>query len=125
MKLKPKEPSTLNNKGQVLVAFILLLPLIFIIIASVLDFGLLSIEKRQITNSVNEALKYASSNKQSDILEDEISMMLNKNIKNINTLNTVKESDYFEIDLTCNLSGIFSNILKDKYSYTIIKRIKY
>ncbi len=62
----------MNNKGQVLVAFLLLLPLFFLITAFLFDFGSLSIQKRRITNIVEEALIYASKNKGSDTLEEEV-----------------------------------------------------
>lgn len=47
----------MNNKGQSLVLFILLLPLIFIVIALILEVGFLYINKKQIDSEIRYALK--------------------------------------------------------------------
>ncbi len=114
-----------KNNGQVLVAFLLLLPLLFLIITSLLEFGTLSIQKRKITNTVDEVLTYASKNKTSDALEEEVTTLLNKNIEGIHILQTIKEKEYFEIRLTIELKGIFKGIFKEKYMYTVEKRKTY
>ena len=115
----------MNNKGQTLVAFLLLLPFLFLVIAFLLDFGFLSIQKRRITNAAHDALIYASKNKNSDTLEEEVTNLLNKNIDGINTFQTIKEKEYFEIRFTIELKGLFKGILKKRYNYTIEKRMKY
>lgn len=51
--------------------------------------------------------------------------LLNKNIDGINTLQSIKEKEYFEIRFTIELKGLFKGILKERYNYTIEKRMKY
>lgn len=114
-----------KNDGQVLVAFLLLIPLLFFIITALFDFGLLSIQKRKIENALNDALEYASKNQTSDVLEEEVALLLRKNIPNIISLKTTKEKEYFEIEVTCKLNEIFENILKGNNMYTTLKRKKY
>ena len=48
----------MNNKGQVLVLFVILLPIFLTILALVIDLGLLSIEKRNLDNNTYEAIEY-------------------------------------------------------------------
>lgn len=115
----------MNKKGQALVSFLLLLPLIFLIIAFLFDFGSLSIQKRNITNTVDEALVYASKNKISDTLEEDVANLLYKNIDENITLQTIKEKDYFEIQMIVELKGMFKNILKGRYQYTVKMRKQY
>lgn len=115
----------MNNKGQVLVAFLLLLPLFFLITAFLFDFGSLSIQKRRITNIVEEALIYASKNKGSDTLEEEVATFLDKNIEESMALQTIKEKDYFEIQMEIELKGMFKNILKGRYQYMVKMRKQY
>ena len=43
----------MNNKGQTLVTFIIILPILLIILALVVDLGFIYIEKRNIDNNVN------------------------------------------------------------------------
>ncbi len=113
-----------KNDGQVLVAFLLLLPLLFLILIALLDYGFLFIQKRKIDNVVNEALVYASKNEANSSLEEEISTFLNQNVSDISSLQTVKEKEYFEIKMTCKLTKTFIKGLKNN-SYTIIKRKRY
>ena len=47
----------MNNKGQSLVLFILLLPLIFIVMALILEVGFLYINKKQVDSEIRYTLK--------------------------------------------------------------------
>ena len=48
----------MNNKGQVLVLFVIILPIFLIMISFVIDLGLLAIEKRKLDNSTYDAIEY-------------------------------------------------------------------
>lgn len=113
-----------KNDGQVLVAFLLLLPFLFLILIALLDYGLLAIQKRQIENIVDEALVYASKNEASASLEKEVRTFLNHNVSYISSLQMVKEKEYFEIEMTCKLKKTFLKGLKNN-SYTIRKTKQY
>lgn len=115
----------MNKKGQVLVALLLLLPLLFLVIAFLFDFASLSIQKRKITNIVDEALVYASKNKISDTLEEDVANLLYKNSNENITLQTIKEKEYFEIQMMVELKGMFKGLLRNHYQYTIKMRKKY
>ena len=52
----------LNNKGQTLVAFIILIPVLIMIFTLVVDLGLLSIEKRKIDNEIKSTITYGLKN---------------------------------------------------------------
>lgn len=113
-----------QNKGQVLVAFLLLLPLLFLLIVSLLDFGFLSIQKRQIESGMHIALHYASENQTSDALEEEVTELLNKNIPGITSLKTIKEDTYFEIEVTCQMRRLLKNTFRNS-TYKVVKRKEY
>ena len=114
-----------KSRGQVLVAFLLLLPFLFLLITALLDFGFLAMQKQKIESVMDNALQYASENKKNDSLEEEVSDLVNKNITGITSLKTVKEEDYFEIEVTYKLKGIFNRFFKENEQYTKIKRKKY
>ena len=46
----------MNNKGQVLVAFILMIPIIILIAVAITDVGLMNIEARRVNNTVEIVL---------------------------------------------------------------------
>ena len=48
----------MNSKGQVLVLFMLLLPLVFMMLALIIDTGLLYIEKRHVDLVVKDTTEY-------------------------------------------------------------------
>lgn len=71
----------INNKGQTLVLFLLLLPIILIILVSVINYGMLSFEKQKLENNIKYAIEYGLKLKQNEtIVEDGI--LTNDEIKN-------------------------------------------
>ena len=52
----------MNNKGQVLVVFVILLPIFLLILGFVIDYGLLYSEKKNIDDSTHDALNYYLNN---------------------------------------------------------------
>lgn len=75
----------MNNKGQTLVLFILLLPIIFILFCVILDYSLLNIEKIKTQNIVKQLINDELENN-TDIQKSEqkITYLLNKNIEDVN-----------------------------------------
>ena len=47
----------MNNKGQSLVTFILLLPIIFLLIAVTTDLGYLELDKQKYQNEIKSTIK--------------------------------------------------------------------
>lgn len=70
----------MNNKGQTLVLFVLLLPLLFIFMMLVLEVGLLLVDKNKIDNEVKYAIKYAF--KLDSIDENKVKNVLRDNLGN-------------------------------------------
>lgn len=115
-----------NNNGQVLVAFLLLLPLFFLIAAIVLDFGQIALEKRKVNNTLNEALDYANTHKEDENLESSIKLLLKENIENIDVLEIDLRDEKVKIHIVKKVDGSFKNILdKDLYKIDEVKEISY
>ena len=95
----------MNNKGQVLVLFVILLPILLLIFTFVVDIGLLSIEKRKISNNTYDAVDYylESLDKEKTI------KLLNSNLENIK-INIEDEDVYVIISVEKNYKGIFNII---------------
>lgn len=68
----------MNRNGQTLVLFVLLLPLLFIFMISILEIGLLLVDKNKVDNEIKYAIKYAF-NKE-NIEEVKIREILNNNL---------------------------------------------
>lgn len=72
----------MNNKGQTLVLFILLLPLLFLFCAMVLEAGNALIMRRQIDSEIRQALKYGLTldNNTNDEIRDKMYNLLTENL---------------------------------------------
>lgn len=73
----------MNNKGQVLVMFVIIIPILLIAITLIIDYSLLSIEKRKINNNVYDAVEYYLSNSENDDIDIKLNKLLEENLKNI------------------------------------------
>lgn len=102
----------MNKKGQVLIAFVLLLPVLFMFMGLIIDCGYLYLEKRNIDNNIKDVIKYGLKNnlEEQDVLESKIKKQLNLNIENIDKLNIILEDSTIEIELTKRKKGIFTLI---------------
>lgn len=111
-----------NNRGQVLVAFALIMPLLLIIVAIFLDFGFIAIKKRQVINTVDEALEYALKHKEDEELEQKVTFLLKKNIEDVDDLEIKIEDNKIKIDIKVKLNSKFEKIFdNDLYEIEITK----
>ena len=102
----------MNNKGQVLVLFLLLLPLLLMVFALVIDLGLLMHRTYKVKDSVKEAITYGLIN---DDIEG-MKVLLNKNIDDNYTIST---NDNIEININGSYKAILGNIFNKKiYKYS-------
>lgn len=99
-----------NNRGQTLVVFILLLPILFMIAAIIVDSGILFNEKRKIDNTIKEALNYGINHISEDEVIVSVEKLINKNISNINELEVNINNDIIIIELKKTIDSIFSFI---------------
>lgn len=122
-----------NNKGQSLVLFILLIPILLGIMALVIDVGQAFNQKNELDNTIEFILDYALSspdttNKQSDKApfeesnpnqvnlesrKTDIEVLLNYNLKNNNNKLQIKDN-IITITSKTYVEGIFSNIINMK-----------
>ena len=111
----------MKNRGQALVLFVLLLPIILLMFAFVIDIGLLSYSKKSINMKIEEIIEDGLSN---NLSEREIHELLIKNIKNIENKNIIKKENGLQITLQIKLNPIFPNIVnQDKYEVTYSGKI--
>lgn len=108
-----------NNKGQTLVLFIMLLPLLFILLCLVVDIGFLYSEKNKLNNVVKENIEYFLKNDIENI-ENDLSKLLYKNIENIKIKKVEFKDNKLTVKITKNYKSIFSNIInKDIYEIKV------
>lgn len=110
-----------DNRGQVLVAFILLIPVILMLLALIVDVGFLYVEKRKTDNVIKDTINYGLDNigLQEGTLQTKLTKLINSNLDDVQRLNIQIDTDSIEINITRNKQSIFSNVYKDA-SYKIV-----
>lgn len=95
----------MNNKGQTLVLFVILIPFLFIIISFIVDIGLLSLEKTKLTNEIKDSIKYVlKNNKGTGDLVD----LINKSDKNIIIKKLNFDNNVLVIEVSKKYNGIIA-----------------
>ena len=97
----------MNNKGQVLVVFIILIPILFMLIGIIFDVCYASYEKGKIENNLEYILKTSLEN---NLSESEIEDLLDKNIDNIENYNISFDNNVLTIYIDANVDGVFKNL---------------
>ena len=104
----------LDNRGQSLVMFVVIVPLLLLVLAMVVDIGNLVNNKIEI-NSVNKlAISYGIDNIDKDNIENEVKDIINKNYKDIDDIKISIQDEKISIDLKCYSKSIFGNIIGTK-----------
>ncbi len=109
-----------DSRGQVLVAFVLLIPVILMLLALIVDVGFLYVEKRKTDNVVKDIINYGldNINLQEVTLQEKITKLINSNLDDVQRLDIQIDANSIEINITRDKQSIFSNIYKDA-SYKI------
>lgn len=120
----------LNNKGQTLVMFVLIIPIILLILVLIYDVAGALYEKNRLSNTSYLACEYALDNIDS-IDENGVISYILKNSDNLNNISVIIKDNTIEIELDKNIKGVFGkNIsldlieIKSKYRGTIINNEK-
>lgn len=110
-----------DSRGQVLVAFILLIPVILMLLALIVDVGFLYVEKRKTDNVIKDTINYGLDNLdlQEGTLQTRLTKLINSNLDDVQRLNIQIDTNSIEINITRNKLSIFSNVYKDA-SYKIV-----
>lgn len=114
----------MNNKGQTLVIFIIILPVLLMIFTLIVDLGFLHIEKRNIDNNVYDSVEYYLDNITDQNIENKVNKLLNKNIKDIDDIVINETDEYIEIKVSKTRKSLFSIITKDNDITITYKGIK-
>lgn len=109
----------LNNKGQSLVLFIMIIPILLLIMVFVYDMGMLLYEKDNLSNTVNMAMDYALDNK--EVSDEEIKELINKNMTKEVDIKIDRNDDNITIEVIEEVSFIFSNLFDFDFTKLDIK----
>lgn len=107
----------LNNKGQSLVLFVLLLPIIFMIIALVVQVSLLEISKKEYEDNVKEAVSYGLEHLDDSDVQNKLVRLLDENIEGQKQVSV--SNGKVRIKVSGKIDGMFSSLFEDIYRIEI------
>ena len=89
----------MNNKGQSLILFVLIIPLIFLILVFVYDIGNMILLKLELDNINKLTLDYGITNINNENINNELRLLIEKNKKDINYIDINIDNDKIYITL--------------------------
>lgn len=96
-----------NNKGQALVEFALILPVILMLIFCLIDFGRVILSKNGLENTVSDVLLLYENGK----TKDEIESIINENEKDEIKVLIDKKDDYITISVNKTIKPITPGLI--------------
>jgi len=101
----------MNNKGQTLIIFIVFLPLLLIIMATVIDVSLMYYEKNKLDNLNMMVTEYGLNHIEDEKLEEKINKLVNKNDNEIKIKKIVISENKVIITLSKSNNSTFGKII--------------
>ena len=101
----------LNNKGQSLILFVIVLPILLLVTVLVIDVGRIVVMKQELKSISNIALDYGLDNLEKDNLSDELYNLVQLNNNEIDEIDINIDNNRIYINLNENVNGVFSKII--------------
>ena len=101
----------LNNKGQTLALFVIVLPVLLLILILVIDFGKIMTLKQELTNISNIVLDYGLDNLDKENLDIELVELIKLNKSDIDYMNVYLEKDKIYVEMSENSDSVFAEIV--------------
>ena len=113
----------MNKKGQALVEFVVILPILIMLLFATIDFGLIIYNKSKLENKLNDVVNMYE-NKED---EQEIIKFINKNTNKKTTYRVIQEDEFVTIKLFTSVDIITPglNIILDSPYKIEVSRVIY
>lgn len=108
----------MNNKGQTLVVFILLIPLMVLLLSFVINQGYVYIAKRELESNIKESINMRFSLDESLDIEGKIRSYFIKNVDDIKSLDIKISPNYIKVTVTIAVKAQLPMII-DKNGFEI------
>ncbi len=99
----------LNNKGQSLVLFVVLMPIILLMFVLVYDVMNAVYEKNRLSNTSYMVVDYALDDLDG-VNESDLVRLINKNVSGLSNIVVLIDNDKVNVTLSKNIKGVFGSI---------------
>lgn len=106
----------MNKHGQTLILFVILIPIIIMLLAVVVDVGLITTKKIKLEEITKDAIKTAFNS------DDKILELLKKNDIDINKVKIDRKDGKLKIEIKEEIKSIFGGIVGIK-EYNVVVRL--
>lgn len=100
----------MNNRGQALVVFIIMIPIFFMLLGVVIDISYASYEKRKIENNIKYVTR-TSFDKRLD--EEKIEDLILTNLDDVKEYKVYYDNNSLNIYVKAKVNGVFSNLFNN------------
>ncbi len=100
----------MNNRGQALVVFIIMIPIFFMLLGVVIDISYASYEKRKIENNIKYVAR-TSFDKRLD--EEKIEDLILTNLDDVKEYKVYYDNNSLNIYVKAKVNGVFSNLFNN------------
>lgn len=101
----------LNNKGQSLILFVIILPILMLILVLVIDVGKVILLKQELLNISEMVLDYGLDKIEEEEIENELIDLIKVNKDDIDKIDLYIEDEKIYIELEDKSEGIFSGFV--------------
>lgn len=102
---------SLNNRGQTLVLFVMLLPIMLLVMVLVFDIGKSIVEKQKLDNISFMIVSYGIEHSKDDNIEGTLKELVTLNYKDATDVEILVKDDYVSVSLSGKVKGVFGNLV--------------
>lgn len=101
----------LNNKGQSLITFVLLIPLFLMIMVLVIDIGNVFLKRQELNNVNNMVIDYGLDHIEEENVEQELFSIINLNLKEVQDISIDIKNNEIRINIKQEVKSLLGNII--------------
>ena len=108
----------MNRKGQALIEFVIVIPIIIMVLFMIIDLGLIFYNKNKLESKLNDVVLMISNEEN----ENDINKFLNQDTSTKVKYNLIEDEDYKTIEIYTTITFItpgFSKILDNPYKVSV------
>ena len=107
----------MDSKGQSLIAFIILLPVVFIMIAGIWEIGNIMVVQTKYEREIKDTIKYGLKHIDEENIKEKIETLLNNNLEGDKEITITENEIIIKIEYTYN--NIYKRVIKNKRKVTV------
>lgn len=100
-----------NNRGQTLVLFVIILPILLLLLILILDVGKLILTKNELNNINSIVMDYGLSNLDKENLEEKLVELIKLNKDDVDNIDVKVDNSIIYITMNEKINGIFTSYI--------------